>query len=69
MVGSTVAFIILLAIRLWWGTLTDKFRWMSKVLTVLNYGMLVCIVIFAVFTVIALVKAIVGGGRRGRRDR
>lgn len=69
MVGSFIALAILFTLRIWWGTLTDKFRWMSKVLTVLNYGMLVCIVIFAVFTVIALVKAIAGGGRRGRRDR
>ena len=69
MVGSFIALAILFTLRIWWGTLTDKFRWMSKVLTVLNYGMLVCIVIFAVFTVIALVKAIDGVGRRGRRDR
>ena len=69
MVGSFIALAILFTLRIWWGTLTDKFRWMSKVLTVLNYGMLVCIGIFAVFTVIALVKAIVGGGRKGRRDR
>lgn len=69
MVESFIALAILFVLRIWWGTLTDKFRWMSKVLTVLNYGIYVMLAVFAVFTVITLVKAIAGGGRKGRRDR
>lgn len=67
MVGSTVAFLIFLTLRLWWGSKVSMFSWMSKVLTVLNWAMIVCIGVFCIFVVIEIVKAIERRSRR--RDR
>lgn len=59
MVGSFVVLAILFTLRIWWGTIAWKFSWMSKVLSILNYGIYIMIAVFAVFVIIALVKHII----------
>lgn len=66
MVGSFVVLAILFILRIWWGTVTWKFSWMTKVLNVLNYCIYAMIAVFAVFVIIALVKVIFNG--RGSRQ-
>lgn len=69
MVGSFVVLVLAGLLRITAGTLTGTFSWISKILPYLNYTVYGALALFGLFTVIALVKAIVGGGRRGRRDR
>lgn len=66
MVGSFIILLLAGLIRLTAGTLTGKFRWLSKLIPYLNYGVYGALGLFGLFVFIELMKAIFGG-RKSRR--
>ena len=67
MVGSFIVLALVFVLRITLGTLTDRFSWLSKVLPYLNYGIYVALGVFVLFTVLTLLKVIIGGERRSNR--
>lgn len=58
MVSSFIVLAIVVVLRITAGTLESKFDWMSKVIPYLTGATVIMAVIFAVFVVIKIVKAI-----------
>lgn len=67
MVGSFIVLAIALILRITFGTLADKFSWVSRVIPYLNYGVYGALGLVVLFVIIALIKAIGGGRRSGRK--
>lgn len=68
MVGSFYVLAMLAVLRVTVGTLTGKFSWMTKVIPYLNYSVYGGLGLLGLFVIIAIFKAIFGGGRRGARS-
>ncbi|MGN0812216.1 MAG: hypothetical protein ACI4MQ_01745 [Candidatus Coproplasma sp.] len=64
MVGSFIILAIVIIFRVIAETLLPKYSWLAKVTPYINYAIIGLAAVFALFVIIAIVKAILTSGRK-----